>query len=231
MILEEFIRNVLLERRASQPVEIFSRKIFQYFQENAPETWKYWHKHLKKFIECSLRDIYIDISGVETALFNSHEGEVYSKFRKMLPELAARYGWQILSRDEDTIILQPQTPVEQIQVGPELFHATPKNNVSNILKRGLIPKFPRSVGDAALRSYEPRIYLSRDLEAHEDMLDNFSANNDEQEYALLSIDTSLLKPGTKFYLDSESTDSVWTRTPIPAKAISVVELDENLEDT
>ena len=92
------------------------------------------------------------------------------------------------------------------------------------MKRGLLPKIPRKIGGAVQRNYEPRIYLTLTKQDALEMMTNFNFMGDEKKYVILVVYTALLKPGTKFYQDVDGgTGTVWTRTPIPASAIHVIE--------
>lgn len=133
-------------------------------------------------------------------------------------------------------LITPYQGEEFVPQGP-LYHIAPKRFHDLILRGGLKPRhYTSSEFVKDQRYYEPRIYLfvseeaariasSRWLSAPDiELGDMFGKYRGEEEgYFIFEINPGELRRGTKFFKDPEMEDSVWTRTHIPAKAISQID--------
>ena len=113
-----------------------------------------------------------------------------------------------------------------------LYHATPTVYVEKILKKGLIPRSKNT-----LFFYPNRVYFMRGDNLNNTQINTFkniqgergrSKHYDNNEYTILSIDTSKLQDNIKFYVDPNVENGIMTYDNIPPSAITVCDrLKEN----
>ena len=106
-----------------------------------------------------------------------------------------------------------------------LFHATPTIYVNKILKLGLSPKHKNT-----LFFYPSRIYCMKGNNLSKEQISTLKnvqnqrkkgKHYDDNQYTILTIDTSKLPNGIKFYVDPNAPDAVYTHQNIPPNAISI----------
>lgn len=102
-----------------------------------------------------------------------------------------------------------------------LYHVTPWDNVSQIRKRGLLPKRIKR-GVFARDPDEPRVYLFVDLDTAEDAMVNWLLDEYEKErfFGIIQVDLPDDAPVNE---DPEVAGSVYLVDPIPARFISGIE--------
>lgn len=192
---------------------------------------------------------FIHINVTSSMLGRDATVEVVRWLMSNLEQYVSRRGWFILmspqiqdeqfssSRRRWNFVLAPNYNERIIEVPKEVYHVTSIHNVKTILRRGLIPKSGQQKGDShAARNYNPRIYVTGNMhEAHQLLTafneDDFHASymtgrNVQLNQIVLSIDTTKLDKGTKFYVDAEmgnleDSQAMWTYSSIPARAISI----------
>lgn len=98
-----------------------------------------------------------------------------------------------------------------------LYHATPVENVSSILSRGLEP---REATRPEKHQYPARIHLATSREAAE-FISKKLADHDGKEFAMLEVDAAAVEP---VYIDPEfKKGGVFTNQPVPSKAIRLAQ--------
>jgi hypothetical protein len=218
MILKEFIQAVLSERKQTQDVSSLLKKLRSFFSEYIPA------ERLNFLIASKANFVVIKIEILEEQM-SSISPEVFDVFKNDLGRVASNYGWHIMMEEKDMwdtslIYLARDTTEKFTDIPKFVYHVTDTKNVENIIKRGLLPSRPRKIGFEAKRNYEPRVYVCIDKFGASEMITNFRYSFDDTDnWSVLTIDTSKLRPGTKFYHDDEDGTAIWTRTQIPSSAI------------
>ena len=105
-----------------------------------------------------------------------------------------------------------------------LYHWTPKYNLNNILKNGLIPNHQNK-----MFNYPQRIYLMKgdcDLFQMKDLGQQLCFVNTDQrnngKYVLLRIDLTNIGDDVHFYYDSNASIGIYTEQAIPLASIKVI---------
>jgi hypothetical protein len=121
--------------------------------------------------------------------------------------------------------IEPFVGQRTTEIPDKLYHATPAQNVPRILKQGLIPQRGKHTGMFA--ATPNRIYIAKSL-AYAVDIKNMLQKHDgyRQDYAIIEIDTTKLRKGTKFYIDPQYHSGVYTTTPVPPAALRVLGNEE-----
>lgn len=140
------------------------------------------------------------------------------------------HNWEITSRGETLKVnVFPEFTEEMSETPFYLYHLTDKKNLKSILSNGLTPSKSKNPG----RNYNPRVYLFADenllkqqikqnIEAHHENGIWHSKLTSTLDMAVVVIDPSKLKQGTRFHRDPEFSGdqgAVYTFTHIPPGAI------------
>lgn len=157
-------------------------------------------------------------------------------FEKELDKLVKSTGWEFSGKNNRWYTFSKSGVGKTVSSIPKtLYHFSAYWNKDRILKKGLIPK---SVKDRDNFRYSERIFLLKDykLDSIKELafyVHNYDNDHDIPEdipIVVFAIDTSKLRPGTKFYEDSGHPGAIWTKTHIPAEAIKVKYEDEIPKD-
>ncbi len=198
---------------------------------SASKSFTEWTSFAKDYIEQNVRVDKRDdgLFRVIVALGKSRPQSFFSsvlsrKWHDEAPQFALRRGWQ-LNRIHyaSNYVFEPNFGVRVENVPSVLYHVTRTQNQRRINKQGIVPANPASVSFGHRqqeRHYAPRIYLSTSYDAAIDIGMEFQVL-DEVPMIVYRIDASKCLPGTKFYVDSEADDAVWTYSRIPHIAISL----------
>jgi hypothetical protein len=111
------------------------------------------------------------------------------------------------------------------KIPKELYHLTKTKNLSNVLKKGLIPK-----SSIQFFNYKDRIYLSTNVNSLIDLASqkNFIVN--DKQFTILKIDGTKLNYGIRFFKDPNFENGLYTLENIHPNFLKpVIELnfDEN----
>lgn len=133
--------------------------------------------------------------------------------------------------DKNTIIIEPkqtQNATEFVKKSHYVYHVTYKENIKDILKKGLRPKAKKMQDAVRYRYYTDRIFLIADSPELKDnlykVIDDLKIYDD---YIILKIDISKLN--ITFWWDDASTgNTVYTVESIPPKLIEVIDNINNI---
>jgi len=146
------------------------------------------------------------------------------------------YGWYALQtslRERDkylTFLIEPNYGELVESIPKYVYHTSNYYNRDKILKKGFIPQ-----QQGKKSKHLPRVYVALTEKAGTDFMSYMSLHGidpidayehgDYNPQILFRIDTSKLRPGTKFYYDVEvpNKTAAWTYTHIPPEAITVID--------
>lgn len=77
-------------------------------------------------------------------------------------------------------------------IGKYLYHITPKSNISQIKKKGFVPKNGISINN---KPFKNRLYFATSLIAAYDLSVNFGSYKDDREYAIFKIKSDCVNAG------------------------------------
>ena len=118
--------------------------------------------------------------------------------------------------DIDGLRFEAKYDMEAINLNRYIYHVTDKKNLDKILKIGLTPKTKSKL------SYHPeRIYLAKNENSVNDIIELFKRGNFINEPLVLKIDTNNLP--NVFLVDKQFDGGVYTQQNIPPKNIEIVE--------
>jgi hypothetical protein len=208
-------------RTSKDMVKIKSPHQVQFFIDVSDDAFEHLHgKNKKEFVSDLTR--FAKSQGWAPAFIAAGAGVMETEFTvDFFPERAEKFR---LSADDSS----------------DLYHVTDEQHVSSILKRGLIPmsadaeapEHEADVGGTFSGLFKNKIFVFKNPgETGEAFFAVFEMLRIDGDMAVLKIDQSKLKKGTKFYVDhtinaeADFPDFVgyWTKTPIPPEAISVVD--------
>lgn len=156
------------------------------------------------------------------------------------------FGWSVHSNkkgEESVSIVVEKNYGERVKEIPDqLYHLASIENISSILRKGLVPRRPVSKhSEDKSREYLPRVYVTTTLRLIGRLFLNFNyddyadammnGSKIRQMHITLVIDSKKLSKGTKFYKDQEfsgdevENEALWTYSRIPPDAISIHEDD------
>ena len=132
---------------------------------------------------------------------------------------------------EDVIIIEPkqtQNATEFVKKSHYVYHVTYKENIKDILRKGLRPKAKKMQDENRYRYYTDRIFLIADSSDLIDDINRVITDIDAiDNYAILKIDISKLN--ITFWWDDASTgNTVYTIESIPPKLIEVIDNINNI---
>lgn len=184
----------------------------------------------EKFTDARIVRIEID---KECNIFNNNSPETFelnnSKLANDINDILKFHNYYItliyFYENSNVIILEPiQTADATVEVKKHkyVYHITNKDNITNIVKKGLRPRVKKSEDDDRYRYYTERIFLI----SHSDSIKNdISRVIDDLQlwhnYAILKIDISKLNI-TYWWDDASSGNTVYTVESIPPKFITVL---------
>jgi hypothetical protein len=154
-----------------------------------------------------------------------------NELKKQTMQFAAKNGWFCRFTSLDNIILSPNYGELVTSIPDKMYHVTLFSNLEKILSEGIKPTTGIR-GDTV--SFLPRVHLFTSYP--EDKIfgviwktrrkeKKTLEGKDPRYTAILEIDTSKLRPKTKFYKDElpDMSNSVWTYSHIPPEAVSYVD--------
>jgi len=213
------------------------------------ETWKTEIKIPQ--IDTNSTEDQIEISFTIPSVGDRSLEEIREEIISDLKTYLQNVGWfakNVSSRHNRVTIVSEPRYGKRLEISEPLYHTTNVENLESIQRKGLVPRSRHLKedyeywGNQVARKYPKRIYLSLDLPSAQKMQEMlqtaetwasaggdpeafYYGQGDTPDYVLLKIDPDQLKPGTKFYVDPDYPEGVYTYTPIPASAIEVVNLD------
>lgn len=132
--------------------------------------------------------------------------------------------------NENVIILEPkqtENATDYVKKQKYVYHITHKDNIQNILKKGLRPKVKKNDDEYRYRYYTERVFLIVDSEnIKSDITQVINDLNLWREYAILKIDISKLNI-TYWWDDASRGNTVYTVESIHPKFIEVI---DNVDD-
>lgn len=241
------LENLLLSDQVFDKVKDFIRADYSESEDLDDVAIQIINEWLESVFSSSSDFIHVNISSL--MIGRDATTSVIRWLMLNLEQYASRRGWFVLmspqiqdeqpnsSRRRWNFVLAPNYNERIVEVPKEVYHVTSIYNVETILRRGLIPKSGQQKGDShAARNYAPRIYVTGNMREAEQLLiafneDDFHASymsgkSSQLDQIVLTIDTTKLNKGTKFYVDAEmgnleDSHAMWTYSAISAKAISV----------
>jgi hypothetical protein len=133
--------------------------------------------------------------------------------------------------NENVIILEPKftdNATDFVSDNKFIYHITDKNNLNNILKKGLRPKAKKNYEDTIYRYFIDRIYFtvhSNDVKYDlKNVIHDLGYSISSNDYVLIKIDTSKLNI-TFWWDDASYGTTVYTYESIPPKFIEVINID------
>lgn len=165
-------------------------------------------------------------------------GDAKAKLVELLAQVIKPLGWFVRRIDFNrylstyTLYLGP-LQYKQLEIKRYLYHFSMIDNKERILRKGLIPK-KGSYGTDFM--YPARVHLLTKLDMDYiqqlafTIFTHGTFSGPEDEYyskkeippiVIFKIDTTKLRPNTKFYRDPLVKDGAWTYTHIPPQALSV----------
>ena len=128
----------------------------------------------------------------------------------------------------NVIILEPKQTKDAsdfVKQSKYVYHITYKDNLQNILKKGLRPKAKKTQEDSIYRYYTDRVFLivdspniKKDLV---NVIQDLGYNPFSEDYVILKIDVSKLNI-TYWWDDASGGETVYTIESIPPKFIKVI---------
>ena len=163
--------------------------------------------------------------------FTLNNSELSNKIRNVL-EFYNYYITLIYFYDnENVIILEPKqtkNATEFVKKQKYVYHITHKDNIQNILKKGLRPKVKKNTDEYRYRYYTERVFLIVDSEnIKSDITQVINDLNLWRDYAILKIDISKLNI-TYWWDDASRGDTVYTVESIHPKFIKVIDNIDNI---
>jgi hypothetical protein len=170
--------------------------------------------------------------------------EAAKKITEKLNAIIKGLGWYVRRIEytrlrELTIYLTPLEYRPEV-IPPFLYHFSQAWNKERILRKGLLPHKGKYETDFM---YPPRVHVLSKLDmsylrqlavaifshgSGQSIEDEYYNGNEAYEIPIVvfKIDSSKLRPGTKFYRDPATKNGLWTYTHIPPNALSVEYEDE-----
>lgn len=196
-----------------------TREIWQKYWSNSYKTYESW-MNSEGGLKEKLQEYKESKDRVKIRFFATpHEDDIES-----LKVLLKKIGWGPTKWSSDnTIFLMKNRPENmRVQVPRFLYHFSRIENTDKILRNGLRPN--SSFRDEYI--YRDRVYLltkydESNIARLAYAVGNYdNPDNDwEVEVVVFEIDSSMFE--ASYYEDVDSTDAVWTKTPIPSKAIKI----------
>lgn len=135
----------------------------------------------------------------------------------------------------NAIILEPKQTKDAsnfVKQSKYVYHITYKDNLQNILKKGLRPKAKKTQENSIYRYYTDRVFLIVDSpNVKEDLVNviqDLGYNPFSEDYIILKIDISRLNI-TYWWDDASGGETVYTIESIPPKFIKVIGNVSNLD--
>lgn len=133
--------------------------------------------------------------------------------------------------NENVIILEPkqtENATEFVKKQRYVYHITRKDNIQNILKKGLCPKVKKNDDEYRYRYYTERVFLIVNSEnIKSDITHVINDLNLWKDYAILKIDISKLNI-TYWWDDASRGNTVYTVESIHPKFIEVIDNIDNI---
>lgn len=210
------------------------------------ETWKYEIKFPR--LDINSTEDQIELSFIIPSVDNRSLKETAEEIILDLKTYLQNVGWfakNVSSRHNRVTIVSEPRYGKRLEISEPLYHTTNVENLESIQRKGLVPRSRHLKedyeywGNQVARKYPERIYLSKDLPSAQKMQEMlqtaetwasaggdpeafYYGQGDTPDYVLLKIDPDQLKPGTKFYVDPDYPEGVYTYTSIPPEAIHLV---------
>lgn len=238
--INAYVREVLFERRL-QPVSVeqFKRSIVNWFKVNSLSDQEFehnlrmfgisdravWERTQVKSISASVRVLGDNVSvtvnqwGTSPSLIKTWDSHNRT--------LAQANGWYLNRKDYDdnssaVYVFEPSHG-EKKGTPSTVYHVAPSEITDRISRVGLVPNTPQSSKSSsafkANRFYPNRVYVATSVELASALKQRFE-RDEKKSYVVFKIDTEKLARGTKFYQDSEESDSLYTYSSVPPKAVS-----------
>lgn len=146
----------------------------------------------------------------------------YKPLNKQIEKDILKLGihWEARKTSLFNLVIEAKYDVE-VEIGPDfpkfLYHTTLNNKVPKILKIGLSPK-----SGEKLSLHPGRVYLAGSIETAAELADMMHRMDPPDKLRIiLKIQTSKLRSHTRFFMDPNANDAIYTYDNIPPDAISV----------
>lgn len=222
IILMKLLRQQLEDRiEVRNIMEYNPRNIIKYDRYEMPDEYSFIT--LEEF--CELNGIpEEELTDNQINYFYEHYGE-----RSRLP--MCRYHMDHDHNDwivENLQSAQTENATEFVKKQRYVYHITHKDNIQNILKKGLRPKVKKNNDEDRYRYYTERIFLIVDSEnIKSDITQVINDLNLWRDYAILKIDISKLNI-TYWWDDASRGNTVYTVESIHPKFIEVIDNINNI---